>query len=64
MSRITVPLVTVSCLLAWGDAQSGTRPPKKYVVNLDLPEEERWTQVVLNHVEIVKDVQKVLRYGY
>ena len=44
------------------DVPLETRPPKKYVVNLDEPDEFRWTMVVQDHREIVKDVHVVLRY--
>lgn len=39
----------------------GTLPPKKYVVNLDLPDEEHWTQVATDHKEIVKDIHTMFR---
>ena len=47
-------------LLGWGDS-TGTRPPKKYVVNLDLPDQERWVQVAKDHKWIVKDVHTMFR---
>ena len=43
------------------EGQLGTRPPKKYVVNLDLPEEERWTAVVNDHKDLIKIVHTMFR---
>lgn len=51
----------LSFLVVGSNVPTGIRPPKKYVVNLDLPEEQRWTQIVLDHQEVVKDVHIVLR---
>lgn len=52
----------IVCAVLGSDVPLETRPPKKYVVNLDEPDEFRWTQVVQDHREIVKDVHVVLRY--
>lgn len=51
----------IVCAVLGSDVPLETRPPKKYVVNLDEPDEFRWTQVVQDHREIVKDVHVVLR---
>ena len=50
------------CLVVGWDETLGTRPPKTYVVNLDLPEEQRWVQVVNDHREILQDIQIMFRY--
>lgn len=42
-------------------ARAQTAPPKKYTVNLDLPPEKRWQDVVLDNKIIVKDVHEVLK---
>lgn len=47
--------------VAAGAAPTQTAPPKKYVVNLDLPAEKRWQDVVLDNKEIVNDVHSVLK---
>ena len=48
-------------VVGWGEPV-GTLPPKKYVVNLDMPDEEHWTQVATDHKEIVKDIHTMFRY--
>lgn len=40
--------------------QPGTKVPKKYVVDLDLPPEQRWEKVVLDNLQIIQDVHKVI----
>ena len=36
-------------------------PPKKYVIDLDLPEEQRWNEVVTDHSEIVGSFNDIIR---
>lgn len=52
--------VLLCLVVGWGDT-IGTRPPKTYVVNLDLPEEQRWVRVVQDHKEIVQDIHTMFR---
>ena len=37
------------------------QPPKKYVIDLDLPEEQRWNEVVTDHSEIVSSFNDIIR---
>lgn len=37
------------------------RKPPQYTINLDLPEEDRWTNVVKDYHQIVPDVYNVLK---
>ena len=39
-----------------------TRAPKHYVLSFDVPDEQRWTQVVLDHKEIVKEFHTIFKY--
>ena len=36
-------------------------PPKKYVINLDLPPIDRRTQVIKDHAEFLKDMNSVVK---
>ena len=56
-----VALCVLLALCISCEGQLGTRPPKKYVVNLDLPEEERWTAVVNDHKDLIKIVHTMFR---
>ncbi|XP_052811050.1 N-acylethanolamine-hydrolyzing acid amidase-like [Mya arenaria] len=47
-------------LAVWMAAGEAVTPPRKYVVNLDLPPTKRWQEVALDHKQIVPDVHKVL----
>ena len=38
-----------------------TRTPKNYIVDLDLPEEHRWTEVARDHTEIVNVFHFIIR---
>lgn len=49
-------LVLVSLCLG----ETPTAPPK-YVVNLDLPEEQRWTQVVKDYPKLPEMIQTVIK---
>ena len=59
MLVLTVCLLLSSAVV--GNAPSGTATPKKYTVNLDLPSEKRWQEVVLDNKNLVKDVHEVLK---
>ena len=37
------------------------QPPKKYVIDLDLPEEQRWNEVAMDHSEIVGSFNDIIR---
>ena len=56
-----ITIFSVLFFTVLGQEIISARPPKKYVVNLDLPEEERWVQVVQDHKEIVKDAHTMFR---
>lgn len=60
MLKLATTVIFVS--IVYSVAGDGTRPPKQYVVNLDLPEEQRWTQVVMDHTEIIKDIHIFFKY--
>ncbi|XP_060564846.1 N-acylethanolamine-hydrolyzing acid amidase-like [Ruditapes philippinarum] len=36
------------------------KPPKKYVVNLDVEPEKRWQEVALDHTFLIKDIQSIV----
>ena len=58
---VSVLFSAVLCLVVGQGATVGTRPPKTYVVNLDLPEEQRWVQVIQDHMDLIQDVQIMFR---
>ena len=43
---------------------AGTIDPKKYVINLDIPAEQRWTRVVEDYSKEIKEVIWEFRYVY
>ena len=43
------------------DKHNRLQPPKKYVIDLDLPEEQRWNEVVTDHSEIVSSFNDIIR---
>jgi len=56
-------LAAVAALVVCAGLGEAVTPPKKYVVNLDLPPIKRWTQVALDHKEVAADVHKVIKYA-
>ncbi|KAL4233594.1 hypothetical protein ACF0H5_008275 [Mactra antiquata] len=55
---VILSLVVLGSVLI--SAQPGTRLPKSYIVDLDLPPEQRWQKVVLDYKDMVSDVHKIL----
>ena len=50
-----------TCIVG-GATNTRTRGPKKYVINLGLPPEQRWTRVVEDYAKDIKDVIWDFRY--
>ena len=59
---VSVLFSVLHCLVVGRGAAVGTRPPKTYVVNLDLPEEQRWVHVIQDHLDLIQDVHIMFRY--
>ena len=43
------------------DCINRLQPPKNYVIDLDLPEEQRWNEVATDHSEIVGSFNDIIR---
>ncbi|KAH3726701.1 N-acylethanolamine-hydrolyzing acid amidase-like [Dreissena polymorpha] len=54
-------VLTATLLMTLLTLSLSLTPPPRYVINLDLPETQRWQEVVLDHKDIAKDVHKILR---
>lgn len=52
-------LLSVACVN--GFSSDPVNPPA-FVVNLDLPEEQRWTEVALKYKQLVPDIYAIMKY--
>ncbi|KAL4233366.1 hypothetical protein ACF0H5_008048 [Mactra antiquata] len=65
MSRINIVFICISAFVLVIQSEvnciSSGRTPQKYIVNLDIPAEKRWSHVVSEHRDFVLTVHKIMK---
>lgn len=57
--KFSILWCVLGILLTVYGTPTGTKNPKKYVVNLDLAPEERWAKVAADNPQLIKDAHSI-----
>ena len=62
ITKISTFILIICVLFVNGDTGGDAVNSPSFTVNLDLPEEKRWSNIVLKYKELVPDFEYIMKY--